>query len=136
MLYELILPAQLSVEGVVERLSRAVWEVLAGERSTLRIYQGHFVAIYGAIHEHLNQTLAGEEVLGGVHTLKFIPDEERDGVPTGLEGDLARAVAVRLSEATPDSGLLDVRETPIPGALREALEPYLWVEGPMGPREP
>ncbi|MEK7766587.1 MAG: hypothetical protein AAB368_10135, partial [bacterium] len=59
--YELIIPAHMSVEAVVDQVARAAWSVLASNRLTWGLYQGYFVTVYDAVHQHLERSFCGEE---------------------------------------------------------------------------
>ncbi len=123
---ELILPTEMTLEDIADRLARAAWRVLAGDHREWGGYQGTYVPVCEAIADHLARCRISEQPMGGVRAVRLDGDAPENA--GGLEAGLTRAIACRVGELFSDLRAFRLVTHDLPGALHEALRPYAWVD--------
>ena len=126
--HELILPAEVEPDDLVDKMAKAVWDVLAADPSTLGLYQGYYVAVCDALQACLNRSVRSCQRLGRARSLLVsAPDVPDDA---GLEIAFSLAVVARIREVLDDVRAVHLVTRAIPDAIREVLEPYVWTPPP------
>ena len=131
---ELILPAEMTLKDLADRLAGAVWSVLKEDVREQPIYQGHFDQVTGAILDRLNDMCEGEEQAGGLRSVRLSCDAPP--ASDALEAGLTRAIAGRVTGVLSDLRAVRLITHDLPSALGDVLRPYEWIDDGLGEARP
>lgn len=124
---ELILPTEMSLETLAERLAGEVWRVLVSDPRERDAYRGTFGRLAASVLDGLTSMRVDDQSLGGVHSVRLAsadPDEA-----DALERSLTRAIVRREAEVLSDLRAVRLVTQELPRAMANVLKPYEWSEG-------
>lgn len=121
--YQLVIPAEMTVEFLVDELAHAVWNHLADDPASDELLPVHFGAIHDSIQDHLMERLESDQHLGWVRSLRFTSGT--GDTDASLEDELTRVVAQALGAVLSDDQSIRILLPGLPAAIRNAFTPYL-----------
>jgi hypothetical protein len=123
---ELILPSELSLRDLADRLAGAVMDLLSSDRREAGAYEGAQASVSDAILDYLTQFRISEQSLGAIRSVMLAGGDA--GTDDRLEVGLTRAIAGRLGVLFDDLRAVRLVTRELPDALWRVLQFYEWVE--------